>query len=148
MAAAANMDARLDEFDGAEADRERFYACRDYSKGIVAFKTTLPAKLEGRVDAAKFAEVIEHINSLIEQAETYTFPMFLMNLCNCLAGWTLDLCLSNPYAAYFKQITAYTAVANKEVFQPNKLRMIDPLHRGLRVIEFVEADVDSALLMI
>jgi len=125
-----------DQFD--EKGPLRAYALRDHSDGEVAFETALPASLEGKVPPKEFEDTIVGINRYFEQATDFTWGLWFRNCLSCATFFWFDCCVTNPYAALMVEMSEYVRAKNKDVFNPCGLVLVNPLDRGLRLIEITE----------
>lgn len=91
-------------------------------------------------------ETITKINSFFEEAEAHTSSLYWRNFANCLVGYVADFCLANPYDKHMKEMSAYVQEQNKLVYNPRGLVLIDPLDRGLRVIEITNLPGKAVVL--
>eukprot|EP00053_Salpingoeca_punica_P005055 m.52415 g.52415 ORF g.52415 m.52415 type:complete len:188 (+) comp13071_c0_seq2:183-746(+) len=113
-----------------------FFVPRDYSRGLTPrFSTTLPARLNGVIPLEAFTAAVNGINSIFAEAEKQTPALFFRNFVSCLSAFILEACLPNPYNQHLKRLTAFVDKQNQEVFQPLGYRLVNPLDRGLRVLE-------------
>eukprot|EP00035_Acanthoeca_spectabilis_P007039 m.131739 g.131739 ORF g.131739 m.131739 type:complete len:139 (-) comp13770_c0_seq2:1973-2389(-) len=126
----------------------RAFVNRDYSKGVEPrFEAEpLPVKLEGLLTPEQLKETITKINSFFEEAEAHTSSLYWRNFANCLVGYVADFCLANPYDKHMKEMSAYVQEQNKLVYNPRGLVLIDPLDRGLRVIEITNLPGKAVVL--
>ena len=49
--------------------------------------------------------------------------------------YVADFCLPNPYNKHLNEMSAYVDEQNSTVYNPRGLQLVNPLDRGLRVIE-------------
>eukprot|EP00055_Hartaetosiga_balthica_P003413 m.7685 g.7685 ORF g.7685 m.7685 type:complete len:125 (-) comp2885_c0_seq1:50-424(-) len=112
------------------------YIQRDYSQGTTPrFLNEIPQPLENKISQAEFDHAINQINSLFEEAETPSAKLYALNFLSCIFFYLLDLCIPNPYEQIHREVSATAKRIDKEIFQPKGMRFVDPLRRGLRVIE-------------
>eukprot|EP00045_Choanoeca_perplexa_P000698 m.15532 g.15532 ORF g.15532 m.15532 type:complete len:146 (+) comp10479_c0_seq2:60-497(+) len=133
------------------------YVQRDFSKGTTpCFQQQVPELLKGKVPEAELLQTIATINEFYQEAETPSTSLYcfvrpreatshtpyvawaffaLYNCVACLLGQLPLLCFENPYEEYFRKITAYVQHQNQQVFAKHGVTIVDPLRRGLRVLE-------------
>eukprot|EP00730_Choanoeca_flexa_P017758 TRINITY_DN8583_c0_g1_i1.p1 TRINITY_DN8583_c0_g1~~TRINITY_DN8583_c0_g1_i1.p1 ORF type:complete len:128 (+),score=13.90 TRINITY_DN8583_c0_g1_i1:40-423(+) len=112
------------------------YIQRDYSHGTTpCFKRVVPDPLKGKIPEDELLKTIDAINALYKEAETPTTSLYCFNCFACLLGNLPLLCFENPYEEYFRRVTALVEQRNASVFAAHGLKVIDPLRRGLRVLE-------------
>eukprot|EP00049_Salpingoeca_infusionum_P024177 m.15066 g.15066 ORF g.15066 m.15066 type:complete len:136 (+) comp6502_c0_seq2:331-738(+) len=112
------------------------YVNRNYDAGTTPqFYTDLPAELEGRVTAEQFATVVDEINSIFVEAETLTAGLCCLNFASCLTGYLLNLCIENPYEKHMRRLAQVLESHNNSLFHPNGIHVINPMERGLRILE-------------
>eukprot|EP00038_Savillea_parva_P010677 m.191942 g.191942 ORF g.191942 m.191942 type:complete len:139 (+) comp18505_c0_seq1:96-512(+) len=126
----------------------RAFVNRDYSKGVEPrFESSpMPVALEGLLDAEVFRHTIEGINYHFEAAEQHTSALYWRNFANCLTGYVGDFCLANPYDKHLNAMSAYVEEQNSSVYNPRGLALINPLDRGLRVIEITNLPGKAVVL--
>lgn len=109
---------------------------RDYSDGVgVKFETKLPNELQGKIDSNEFEQVVEHINSIYADAESLSPRTYMENCFACLTAYLILLCMKTNYEKNVRKASEYIIAQNDRLFIPKGLLMIDPMERGLRVIE-------------
>lgn len=109
---------------------------RDYSEGVgVKFETKLPTELQGKISSSEFADVIERINAIYEDAERLSARTYLENCFACLTAYLLLICMPTNYEKNVKKASELITMENDRLFIPKGLLMIDPMERGLRCIE-------------
>jgi hypothetical protein len=71
---------------------------RDYSEGVgVKFETKLPTELQGKISSSEFADVIERINSIYDDAERLSARTYIENCLACLTAYLLLICMPTNY---------------------------------------------------
>uniref|UniRef100_V9LBM4 Golgin subfamily A member 7 n=1 Tax=Callorhinchus milii TaxID=7868 RepID=V9LBM4_CALMI len=109
---------------------------RDYSSGTVCqFQTKFPPELESRIDRHQFEETIRALNSLYGEAEKLGGPSYLEGCLACMTAYTIFLCIETHYEKMLKRIAKYIQEQNEKIYAPQGLLLVDPIERGLRVIE-------------
>ena len=99
-----------------------------------------------QLDAEVFRHTIEGINYHFEAAEQHTSALYWRNFANCLTGYVGDFCLANPYDKHLNAMSAYVEEQNSSVYNPRGLALINPLDRGLRVIEITNLPGKAVVL--
>uniref|UniRef100_UPI00398E42A1 golgin subfamily A member 7 n=1 Tax=Pristiophorus japonicus TaxID=55135 RepID=UPI00398E42A1 len=109
---------------------------RDYSSGTVCqFQTKFPSELETRIDRQQFEETIRVLNNLYAEAEKVGGQSYLEGCLACLTAYTIFLCMETHYEKVLKKIAKYIQEQNEKTYAPRGLVIVDPIERGLRVIE-------------
>ncbi|XP_067857309.1 golgin subfamily A member 7-like [Heptranchias perlo] len=109
---------------------------RDYSSGTVCqFQTKFPSELETRIDRQQFEETIRALNNLYAEAEKLGGQSYLEGCLACLTAYTVFLCMETHYEKVLKKIAKYIQEQNEKIYAPRGLVIVDPIERGLRVIE-------------
>lgn len=93
-----------------------------------------------------FKETINKINTFFDAAEAHTSALYWRNFANCLVGYVADFCVANPYDAHLKAMSSYVTEQNASVFNPRGLMLVNPLDRGLRVIEITNLPGKAVIL--
>eukprot|EP00051_Salpingoeca_urceolata_P022458 m.365951 g.365951 ORF g.365951 m.365951 type:complete len:171 (+) comp19974_c1_seq12:1911-2423(+) len=140
MAAAAAAPAATDDAD----ERLVVFVLRDYTHGVgPQFETALPPKLSGLIAPEIFRSSIERINAELAVAEQHSVALYLKNFVSCLTGYLLDHCTTNPYDVALQRASEVADREDAKVFKPIGLKLVDPLRRGLRVIEIRDRNLDD-----
>lgn len=125
----------LNNFTPAPADGVVFIQ-RDYSRGdLVRFSTEYPAQLEGYLDREYFDQIIHKINSLYSQAEMLSPRSVVESLVGCLTAYTIFLCVDTQYDRALKKVSKFINEQNYTLSRTHGVSIVDPMERGLRVIE-------------
>eukprot|EP00128_Syssomonas_multiformis_P014288 Colp12_sorted_trinity150504_noHs@8798 len=112
---------------------------RDYSHGTaVRFETTFPEQLSSRIREAEFQTTINTINATFDEAEAMTLSTKLFGCLACLSGFTLFLCMETRYEKCIQRLEDFIYEQNESIYGPKGLRIIGPMHHGLRLIEIKE----------
>ncbi|XP_045190494.1 golgin subfamily A member 7-like [Mercenaria mercenaria] len=114
----------------------KVFVQRDYSNGTtLSFQTKFPQDLEGKVDAATFQETVTKLNSMYLEAETLSGKTYCESCLACLTAYLSYICFDTHYEKMLKKIRHYIDEQNQNVYVPRGLMLIDPVERGLRVLE-------------
>ncbi|KAA0188016.1 Golgin subfamily A member 7 [Fasciolopsis buskii] len=89
-----------------------------------------------RINPSQFADAINRLNDLFDEAESITPGVFMENVLGCLTAYLAFLCIQTHYEKVLQQVTLAVKDLNETVFIPCGLLMIDPAERGLRVVSF------------
>lgn len=99
------------------------------------FQTKFPCELETRVDRQQFEETIRVLNNLYAEAEKVGGQSYLEGCLACMTAYTIFLCMETHYEKVLKKIAKYIQEQNEKIYAPRGLVIVDPIERGLRVIE-------------
>uniref|UniRef100_A0A915ETK5 Ras modification protein ERF4 n=1 Tax=Ditylenchus dipsaci TaxID=166011 RepID=A0A915ETK5_9BILA len=114
----------------------KIFVDRDYSHGLpVRFIKDYPPSLDGIVSREDWEETIETINNEFAKAEQVCLGSIaetLFGLCTCYIS---RLFFPTRYEKQLDKIRRYIEAQNKRLFLPVGLCMLDPMERGLRIIE-------------
>uniref|UniRef100_A0A3B3QB33 Golgin subfamily A member 7 n=1 Tax=Paramormyrops kingsleyae TaxID=1676925 RepID=A0A3B3QB33_9TELE len=114
----------------------KVFVQRDYTSGTICqFQTKFPAALETRIDKQQFEDTIRKLNSLYAEAEKLGGRSYLEGCLACLTAYTIFLCMETHYEKVLKKIANYIQDQNDKIYAPRGLLLIDPIERGLRVVE-------------
>ncbi|XP_052772904.1 golgin subfamily A member 7-like [Mya arenaria] len=114
----------------------KVFVQRDYTNGTqLAFTTKFPQELEGKIDVQTFQKTVTKLNAMYEEAETLSGKTYCESCLACLTAYLSYICISTHYEQMLKKIRAYVNEQNQNVYQPRGLLLIDPVERGLRVLE-------------
>ncbi|XP_025096505.1 golgin subfamily A member 7-like isoform X1 [Pomacea canaliculata] len=109
---------------------------RDFSDGTgVRFQNKFPQELEGKIDRATLERTINTINEIYGEAEALSGRTYCESCFACLTAYMAYLCMDTYYEKCLKRIARYVDEQNKTVYVPHGLMMVDPVERGLRVLE-------------
>nr|CAG4645940.1 EOG090X0IRX [Lynceus sp. MCZ IZ 141354] len=109
---------------------------RDYSEGThVKFSNRFPPELEEKIEKEKFEYTINMINEVYNEAEKMTCSAYCEGCFACLTGYLLYCCTETHYEKCLKKASKFIIEQNERIYVPRGLLIIDPLERGLRVIE-------------
>ncbi|CAB3976619.1 Hypothetical predicted protein [Paramuricea clavata] len=122
----------------------KVFVQRDYSRGTnCRFMTEMPVELQGKIDDQKFLHTIQGINEIMDDAERISVGSYFENCLGCLTGYLSLLCFETQYDKCLKRLTEYVNQQNANVYVPQGLMVINPMERGLRVIEICILNVGS-----
>ncbi|PAA77471.1 hypothetical protein BOX15_Mlig030077g1, partial [Macrostomum lignano] len=122
---------------GATGTRKVFIP-RDFTNGLeLRFSTAFPVQLQGRIPEETFVAVVTNINEILTAAERGSPAVYMESIFACLTGYLLYLCIDTHYEKSLKQVSRLVAEYNRTTFEPNRLMLVDPSDRGLRVLEIV-----------
>ncbi|TKC51642.1 hypothetical protein EI555_017630 [Monodon monoceros] len=94
-----------------------------------------PAELENRIDRQQFEETVRTLNNLYAEAEKLGGQCYLEGCLACLTVYTIFLRMETHYQKVLKKVSKYIQEQNEKIYAPQGLLLIDPVERGLRVIE-------------
>ncbi|XP_054640205.1 golgin subfamily A member 7-like isoform X1 [Dunckerocampus dactyliophorus] len=120
---------------------------RDYSSGTICrFQSKFPSELESRLDKQHFEETIQTLNILYSEAEKIGGKSYMEGILACLTAYTLFLCVETHYEKVLRKVSRYIKDQNEQIYAPRGLLLIDPIERGLRVVEITifEDSINSA----
>lgn len=114
----------------------KVFVQRDYSEGTnVKFQSKLPPELEGRIDKATFENTISTLNGLYAEGEKASCSVFCESCLACFTAYLTYICMESHYEKNLKRIAAFIQEENENIYAPKGLMLVDPIERGLRVIE-------------
>ncbi|XP_014670202.1 PREDICTED: golgin subfamily A member 7-like [Priapulus caudatus] len=109
---------------------------RDYSEGTFCrFQNKFPPELEGKVEPSVFEQTMNTLNSKYYEAERRASRTYCEGCLACLTAYVIYLCMDTHYEKCLKSIARYIQEQNKSVYLPRGLMIVDPIERGLRVVE-------------
>nr|CAG4641350.1 EOG090X0IRX [Eulimnadia texana] len=115
---------------------QKVFVQRDYSEGTsVRFQNKFPAELEGKIDREKFEYTINTMNEVYAEAERMSCSSCCEGCFACLTAYLLYCCTDTHYEKCLKKVAKFIIEQNERVFVPHGLLIIDPVERGLRVVE-------------
>ena len=115
---------------------QKVFIQRDYSEGTaVQFAKKFPPELEGKLARHEVAEVVTKINGIFSEAEKTNTSSLLHGCGACLTGYLIYMCTQTPYEKCLKQLAQLIHEQNETLFVPRGLVLVNPMERGLRVIE-------------
>ncbi|KAH3788995.1 golgin subfamily A member 7-like [Dreissena polymorpha] len=118
---------------------------RDYSNGTqLSFLNKYPHELEGKVDAQTFQTTVSKLNSMYEEAETLSGMTYCESCLACLTAYLSYICMKTHYEKMLQKVSVYINEQNQNVYIPRGLMLIDPVERGLRVLEICVLSDSSA----
>ena len=116
---------------------KKIFIQRDYSAGtMIKFQTKFPAELEGLIERQHFDHLVNTLNKMYHQAETSWYSYFESCLA-CLSAYLLYICIETHFSRNMRKISAFIDNQNDTFWEPRGLHVVDPIERGLRVIEIV-----------
>ncbi|XP_064600351.1 golgin subfamily A member 7-like isoform X2 [Liolophura sinensis] len=114
----------------------KIFVHRDFSEGTsVRFQTKFPQDLDGRIDRAAFDRTVSRINEIFVKAESLGGRTYCESCMACLTAYLSYLCVDTYYEKCLKEISRFIEEQNKTVYVPRGLMLVDPVERGLRVLE-------------
>ncbi|XP_063707135.1 golgin subfamily A member 7 [Culicoides brevitarsis] len=109
---------------------------RDYSDGTsVKFQNRFPQELENRIDRHLFEATINRLNEYFAEAESGSCSTYCEGCLACITAYLVYICAETHYEKCLHKISKFIALQNERVYNPLGLQIVDPIHRGLRVIE-------------
>lgn len=125
----------MDDSTVALADH-RIFIHRDYTRGDgVRFSTEFPPQLEGHLERDQFEQIINKINSLYHKAEMLSPRSVAESVIGCLTAYTIFLCVDTQYDRALKEVSKFVREQNHILNRAHGLTIVDPMERGLRVME-------------
>ncbi|XP_065828315.1 golgin subfamily A member 7-like [Oscarella lobularis] len=117
---------------------KRIFIERDYTNGTsVKFQTAYPDELEGRVEEREFQRTITRINEIFDDAEQVGLRSCMEGTLACATFFSIHLCRKTHYEKCLDRVAEYLKEQNRTIYRDRGVRFIDPMERGLRVIEIV-----------
>jgi hypothetical protein len=114
----------------------KIFLQRDYSDGTaVKFQTKFPQELDGKIDRTLFETTLNKLNELYADAEALSARTYCENCFACLTAYIVYMCMDTHYEKVLKKISRYIQEQNNTVYIPRGLLLVDPVERGLRVLE-------------
>lgn len=114
----------------------KVFVQRDYADGTaVKFQTKFPQDLEGKIDKTTFETTVNELNAMYTDAEALNARTYCENCFACLTAYVVFLCMDTHYEKVLKKIGRYIQDQNNNVYVPRGILLIDPVERGLRVLE-------------
>jgi len=114
----------------------KVFVDRDYSQGLTPrFVRELPQTLEGIINRQDWEEVIDTINREFAMAERVCASSAAETVFALLSCYITRLFAPTMYEKQLEKIRQYINEQNRKVFLPVGLHMLDPMERGLRIIE-------------
>ncbi|XP_067657264.1 golgin subfamily A member 7-like isoform X1 [Haliotis asinina] len=114
----------------------KVFVQRDYLDGTgVKFQNKFPLELEGKVDRGSFEQTINSLNTMYAEAESLGGRTYCESCFACLTAYLAYLCIDTYYEKCLKKIKRYIETQNESVYVPRGLMLVDPVERGLRVLE-------------
>ncbi|KAI1727357.1 golgin subfamily A member 7/ERF4 family domain-containing protein [Ditylenchus destructor] len=114
----------------------KIFVERDYSQGLaVRFIKDFPSSLEGIVSRDDWEETIETINAEFTVAEQVCLASVAETVLGLFSCYISRLFFPTRYQKQLDKVRRYIDVQNKRIFLPVGLCLLDPMERGLRIIE-------------
>lgn len=122
----------------------KVFVQRDYSRGTnCRFVAKMPIELQGKIEEQTFLHTVQGINEIMDEAEKIGFSSYFENCLGCLTGYLSLLCIETHYDKCLRRLAEYVEQQNSITYIPKGLMIINPMERGLRVIEICIMNVDS-----
>ncbi|KAK4002970.1 golgin subfamily A member 7 [Daphnia magna] len=139
MASKKKQTTPTDDFSarGAPAPpTQKVFIQRDYSEGTqVRFQPKFPSELEGKIEREKFEYTLNTLNEVYAEAEKMSCSSCCEGCFACLTAYLLYCCSDTHFEKCLKKVAKFIIEQNERVYVPRGLLIIDPVERGLRVIE-------------
>ncbi|XP_067937884.1 golgin subfamily A member 7-like [Watersipora subatra] len=127
--------------DGIPAGSIKAFVQRDYSDGMaVKFEKIFPRELEGKVSRENFEQTVDYINRLYAEAEKLSCASCCEGCVACLTSYLFLCCVTTGYEKKVADAAAFIAEQNRSIYIPKGVYVVDPMLRGLRVLEFILID--------
>ncbi|XP_065071344.1 golgin subfamily A member 7-like [Rhopilema esculentum] len=128
-------DARSDR-SPMQANIRRVFVQRDFTQGTaVRFQVKYPLELEGKLPQSYFEETLKKVNSIFDNAEKIGLRTYTQGCFACVTAYLVYACCNTHYDKCMKKLAAYINEQNESVYVPRGLMLVNPMERGLRVIE-------------
>jgi len=101
----------------------------------VKFQNRFPAELESRIERITFETTMNKLNEYFYEAENGNCSTFFEGACACFSAYLIYLFTETHYEKCLRKVSKYIATQNERIFNPKGLNIVDPVLRGLRVIE-------------
>ncbi|XP_069139438.1 golgin subfamily A member 7-like [Argopecten irradians] len=114
----------------------KIFIQRDFSDGTsIKFLTKFPPELDGKIDSEQFVRTVTQLNSMFSEAESLGSRNYCESCLACLTAYMSYICFDTHYEKMLKKIKKYVEEQNQTIYFPRGLLLVDPVERGLRVLE-------------
>jgi len=109
---------------------------RDYMEGTsVRFQTKFPQELERKIEVAAFEYTLVQLNNMYAEAENLSSRTYCESCMACLTAYLSYLCVETYFDKTMKKIARFIQEQNDTIYIPRGLMLVDPIERGLRILE-------------
>ncbi|CEF59277.1 Golgin subfamily A member 7/ERF4 domain-containing protein [Strongyloides ratti] len=120
------------------SDCKRSFILRDYSDGIhVKFSTEISGLIADRCEREVWIDFITTINEKFAEASSVDVQSVSETILNCLTCYLSTVFFQSKYQKKLNSIMRYIEDKNKTVFIQRKLFVVNPMKKGLRVLEVI-----------
>uniref|UniRef100_A0A0K0ETL9 Ras modification protein ERF4 n=1 Tax=Strongyloides stercoralis TaxID=6248 RepID=A0A0K0ETL9_STRER len=120
------------------SDCKRSFILRDYSDGIhVKFSTEISGLIADRCEKEIWIDFITTINAKFAEASSIDIQSVGETIINCFTCYLSTLFFQSKYQKKLNSIMRYIEDKNKTVFIQRKLFVVNPMKKGLRVLEVI-----------
>ncbi|CAJ0930963.1 unnamed protein product, partial [Mesorhabditis belari] len=124
--------------------QEKCFVSRDYTKGLaVQFETQMPEMLQGRIRDDDWLRTIRGINQKFTEAEKVCTDSVLETILGCCTCYINRLIAKTRYEKKLKEIDDQINRENDHIYMPSGVHILNPMYRGLRVIEITVEPLDK-----
>ncbi|KAK6174503.1 hypothetical protein SNE40_017767 [Patella caerulea] len=114
----------------------KIFVQRDFTDGTaVKFQNKYPPELRGKIEESQFSQTLNTLNGLYAEAESLSSRTYCESCFACLTAYLAYLCMDTYYEKCLKKVNRYIEEQNKTVYVPRGVMLVDPVERGLRVLE-------------
>ncbi|CAI5447736.1 unnamed protein product [Caenorhabditis angaria] len=109
---------------------------RDYSQGLdVRFETDFPSRLTEMISREVWENTIHRINKIFEEAESINATTIFETILGCFSCYCSRLVTKSLYEKKLIELKEFLRRENEEIYHRAGLHIMNPMERGLRVIE-------------
>jgi len=114
----------------------KVFVQRDYSDGTaVKFQLSFPTELDGKIERQTFEHTVHQLNAIYAEAERARCSTYCEGCFACMTVYLIYLCKETQYEKCLKKVAKFIKDQNERLYIPRGLMLIDPIERGLRVVE-------------
>ncbi|XP_033756085.1 golgin subfamily A member 7-like [Pecten maximus] len=118
------------------ANCAKTFVQRDFSDGTsIKFLTKFPPELDGKIESEQFVRTVTQLNSMFLEAESLGSRNYCESCLACLTAYMSYICFDTHYEKMLKKIKKFVEEQNQTIYLPRGLLLVDPVERGLRVLE-------------
>ncbi|PAV63903.1 hypothetical protein WR25_03277 [Diploscapter pachys] len=124
---------------------QKVFVCRDYTQGLdIRFLRDFPPSLSPFIAEETWEHTITRINSIFQTADKVCFASVMETLLGCATCYTIRLFSKTIYEKQLIELDEFLKRQNEEIYNPVGLHVLNPMERGLRVIEISLLNVPAA----
>ncbi|XP_060065007.1 golgin subfamily A member 7-like [Ylistrum balloti] len=114
----------------------KVFVQRDFSDGTsIKFLTKFPPELDGKIESEQFVRTVTQLNNMFYEAESLGSRNYCESCLACLTAYMSYICFDTHYEKMLKKIKKFVEEQNQTIYLPRDLLLVDPVERGLRVLE-------------